>query len=99
MGQVLVRRANDAFGVFRYLNVTVDGIRVGGLRPGQQMRVDLPTGAHAVVGSMDWVRSRELTFEVSQNTQTQVELSIPFLSGFVKTFLWPRNAVRARLVS
>jgi hypothetical protein len=97
MGKLCIRRPNDYGGRLRTLRVLIDGTEVAALRPNEEATIELATGPHVLVGAMDWTRSPGLPIDISER-QTTVEVSLPF-SSVIATFIRPRRAVHARLLS
>ncbi|MGI8753299.1 MAG: hypothetical protein ACR2MN_13460 [Acidimicrobiales bacterium] len=72
-------------------------MEVASLRVNEQAVVELTAGPHVVVGRMDWASSRDLTVQVPEGEQVEVEVSLPFASVFL-SFVRPNRAVLTRLV-
>jgi hypothetical protein len=97
VGILVVQRPLRQAGIFRDLQVIVDGKKVGDLRPKQYISLELSDGRYTVRGRMDWTTCRPLDVIVSGTEPAFVELSLLFAS-FVKWLILPTRAVKARLV-
>ncbi|WP_380167768.1 hypothetical protein [Jannaschia sp. R86511] len=89
------RPGGDSGGLFRDLQVLLDGEYVVGLLPGYSWAVRVPAGRYEVVGRMDWARSPVLVCEVQDDEDLVVEVSLTFL-GVLESFVPGRRPVRVR---
>ncbi len=90
------RPGRDCGGVFRDLQVFVDGGYVAGLKPGGSRSVHVGAGRHEVVSRMDWAKSPTLVCEVAPEEDVAVEVSFSFL-GVIESFIPGRTPVKVRL--
>ena len=81
----------------RNLRVFVDDIEAASLRPGSAQVIQISSGRHAIVGRMDWCRSKELTVEAEEGNSIAIELSYP-MSALFDTFFRPRQAIAVTLL-
>jgi hypothetical protein len=78
MGEVVIRRGADTVGVFRRIVVRIDGVVALRLRVNQSKTLSLANGTHRVTARMDWVRSRELVIDVSDESTVILETAMPW---------------------
>lgn len=96
MGSLILVRANDFGGRYRSLKVEVDGRIMAWMRPNSEETIELASGPHALIGRMDWVRSRRLDFELMDELKIQV--SLPF-SNIALAFFKPWAAISSHIVT
>ncbi len=57
MRQLRIERRKGAYGIFRSLEIVVDGITVGTVKHGQSIVVDVPEASRQIWGKMDWAET------------------------------------------
>jgi hypothetical protein len=86
MGELLVRRPGRTRGTawFRRIKVTVDGVVVARLRPGDETRIELPGAPCWVEAHLDFTHSEPLRLKkLGQTEQVAVEVNAPAAVGMV----------------
>ncbi|WDZ86710.1 hypothetical protein [Micromonospora cathayae] len=97
MGILHLSRPYDAGAVLRRVWVTVDGLRVAGLRPGQSVDVPVTAGLRVVQAALDWTRSEPLSVRVDGSATVSVEASLP-VDAYWRAFVTPSRALDLRMV-
>lgn len=87
------RSKSHKFGIFRKMDVYVDGERVSALKVGQQVQLELDA-ANLIWVKMDWCRSMKLPLNEEVNSFVCGEEN--FFRALFATFLNPLKALSLR---
>jgi hypothetical protein len=71
VGALIVRRDKGWSDKFRKWKVVLDGNEVGRLREGEEIRVDVPDGAHEIQMKIDWTTSAKIPFECGSDEEVR----------------------------
>jgi hypothetical protein len=91
-----MRRRREWMGLIRRLDVYLDNVRIGDLKPGETRSFEATAGAHRVHVQMDWCRSPDVAIEVSASGSMMLETGSR-IGGWLNIFdlpgilLWPRR--------
>lgn len=72
MRQIRIERRKGAYGIFRTLEIVVDGDKLGTVRHGQSITIDVPDGGRQLWGRMDWAETNRLDLDDCGPGQTVV---------------------------
>jgi hypothetical protein len=75
-----VERALDSAGIFRRINVDVDGEPAARVGHGKTVEVEVSPGPHSVRARMDWHSSPTLQVDVPPDETVTVRINYPFSS-------------------
>lgn len=74
-GTLIVERPKGGWqDLLRSYTIRVDGSKIGSLRRGQSVTLELPAGSHVVDARIDWSGSPELTVEIEPNDTSTVRV-------------------------
>lgn len=78
MAPVTVTRSREWWGFHRRMRIEMDGKRVGGVRNGTVLKIDVPTGSHTFRAFMGWVGSKPLLVDVREGSVTALGVRAPW---------------------
>jgi hypothetical protein len=78
MAQIIIRRGRQYFGMFRQLEIFLDGAKVGGVPYDQQRSFSIGGGRHDLLVKMDWCVSQPFTFVIKDDGVTEFECGCRF---------------------
>jgi hypothetical protein len=73
-GTLIVTRPRQFADLMRRYRIVVDGEEVGRLKPGGELRVDLPEGQYRMVARIDWAQSNDLSVGIRKGEVTEIEV-------------------------
>lgn len=68
MGKIIVSRTTGLIDMFRAYQVVIDGERVGEVKRGGTVEIELEEGRHAIQLEIDWCRSNTVLFDLDGKT-------------------------------
>ena len=63
MRQIRIECRKGGYGIFRTLEIVVDGDNVGAVKHGQSIAIDVPDDGRQIWGKMDWAETDRLELE------------------------------------
>jgi hypothetical protein len=95
LGKLLIRRQPGSSSTLRAFRVLVDGNKVGRVRQGGELAVDVEPGTHVVQIKIDWAGSKPL--EVTAGPGEVIRLvceTAPFAKGLASIFRQPSEYIK-----
>ncbi len=83
MSRIVITRKKEWNNRLREIGVYVDGKKLGTISNGETKTFDVPPGTHQLMAKIDWCRSKELPFLVSENEKKYFRLSGFKYSGII----------------
>ena len=72
MKQIRIERHKGYYGKFRPLNIIVDGKKMGAIKQGDSITLDLPSDAKEIWGKMDWATTKRINLNNLVHDKTLV---------------------------
>lgn len=76
MTKVTIKRGSGWLDHFRAYTVWVDGEKVGRVRDGEKLELNVSAGEHAIRCTIDWARTEPFTFVAIEGEEVQLEVGI-----------------------
>src|SRR5436305_1544534 len=73
---IVVRRANDLFGLVRLLKVYIDGQFAGSVAYGGRAEFELPPGRYSIQVWMDWTHSKPYEVDLQWGDVDELEAGV-----------------------
>jgi hypothetical protein len=98
--RITVERAKDYVGVFRAYWLVIDGAKVGRVKRGKSLTVDVEPGQHELHLALDWTRSPSLNLTLGE--REEAILCCQARGNAVTQIVWgtfyPKRAIKIELV-
>lgn len=92
---VVLLRSKQWFGLFRTLNVLVDGVKSAYLESGEAVKLEVSCGRHSIQTKMDWCSSNSLEIDCYPEKQSIVACdSAPALLALLYIVIAPSKVFR-----
>jgi len=78
MAQIIIHRGRQYFGVFRQLELFLDGAKMGGVSYNQRKSFPIEGGRHELLVKMDWCISQPFTFVIKDDAAAEFECGCRF---------------------
>lgn len=89
----------------RTYQVIIDGKKVGDIKDGKELKLNLPVGKHTAQFKIDWCKSPELSFQILQGQHDVVVVCHPAFNGtfplaaVFRAFFNPKDYITAYIES
>ena len=85
MAKLTIERSGEWINKFRDIGIYLDGEKLDVIANGEVKEFEITPGQHSIYSKIDWVMSRELTFNVSEARGKTFALSSFAKGSFWKT--------------
>ncbi|WP_026809509.1 hypothetical protein [Arenibacter latericius] len=105
MAKIIIERKSEWNNKARDFEIYLDGEKVGSIRDGNTLEIEVEPGRHQLIAKIDWCRSNVLEIELNENTSKVIALSgfkygaiiMPVLLGIILAYLISKYAFNVEL--
>ncbi|MDX1363129.1 MAG: hypothetical protein R3243_02890 [Arenibacter latericius] len=105
MAKIIIERKSEWNNKARDFEIYLDGEKVGAIRDGNTLEIEVEPGRHQLIAKIDWCRSNVLEIELNENKSKVIALSgfkygaiiMPVLLGIILAYLISKYAFNVEL--